>query len=51
MINLGEEPFTIKRGARVAQMVIAQHVTADFKVVDELDVTLRNDGGFGHTGL
>lgn len=51
MINLGEEPFAIKRGTRIAQMVIAQHVTADFKVVDELDVTLRNDGGFGHTGL
>ena len=51
VINLGQESFIIKRGLRIAQMVIAQYVTASFKVVDELDVTLRNHGGFGHTGL
>ena len=51
VINLSREPFVIKRGLRIAQMVIAQYVTASFKVVDELDVTLRNKGGFGHTGL
>lgn len=51
MINLGEEAFVIKRGLRIAQMIISQYVTADFKIVDELDVTLRNHGGFGHTGL
>ncbi len=50
MINLGEEAFVIKRGLRIAQMIISQYVTADFKIVDELDVTLRNHGGFGHTG-
>lgn len=51
MINLGEEAFVIKRGLRIAQMIISQYVTADFKIVEELDVTLRNKGGFGHTGL
>lgn len=50
MVNLGEEPFVIKRGLRIAQMIISQYVTANFKVVGELDVTLRNCGGFGHTG-
>ena len=51
MINLGEKAFLIKRGLRIAQMIISQYVTADFKIVDELDVTLRNTGGFGHTGV
>jgi dUTP pyrophosphatase len=51
LINLGEEPFRITRGMRIAQMVVAQYVTASFKVTQELDVTLRNAGGFGHTGL
>lgn len=51
LINLGEEPFLVKRGLRIAQMVISQYVPAHFKVVEELDVTLRNEGGFGHTGF
>ena len=51
VINLGKEIFVVKRGLRIAQMIVAQYVTASFKIVDELDVTLRNKGGFGHTGL
>ncbi len=51
VINLGQEPFRITRGLKIAQMVVAQYVPASFKVTQELDVTLRNDGGFGHTGL
>jgi len=51
MIHLGEEAFVIKRGLRIAQMIISQYVTANFKIVDELDVTLRNKEGFGHTGI
>ena len=51
MINLSEEAFVIKRGLRIAQMIISQYVTATFKIVDELDVTIRNHGGFGHTGV
>ncbi len=51
LINLGQDPFVIKRGLRIAQMIISQYVTASFKVVEELDVTIRNAGGFGHTGF
>ena len=51
VINLGQESFRITRGLRIAQMIVAQYVPATFKVIQELDVTLRNAGGFGHTGL
>jgi dUTP pyrophosphatase len=50
VINHGDEPFTIKRGERIAQMVIAPFVRAVLEEVDELDATLRGHGGFGHTG-
>ena len=49
--NLGTEPFTIERGMRIAQMVIARHETADIKIVDTLDDTERGEGGFGSTGI
>lgn len=51
LINLGQETFVVKRGLRIAQMVVAQYVPACFKIAQELDVTLRDDGGFGHTGV
>jgi len=51
LINLGDEPFAIKRGERIAQMVIAPTLKAEIKIVSELDVTIRNHGGFGHTGI
>ncbi len=51
MINFGPNPYIIKRGARIAQMVIKKVTQAEFKVVDELDKTVRNAGGFGHTGV
>ena len=50
LINLGEDPFTIKRGERVAQMVIAPVVQATIMQVDVLDDTGRGSGGFGSTG-
>jgi len=50
MINHGEEPVTIGPGERIAQLVIAAVERADFVVVDELNMTVRNGGGFGHTG-
>ena len=50
MINLGREAFTITRGMRIAQMVIAKVVKAELEVVDNLDETRRGAGGFGHTG-
>jgi len=50
MINHGKEPFTIRRGERVAQMVIKEVVRADIEVTEGLDETVRSHGGFGHTG-
>jgi len=50
LINLGQDAFVIKRGERIAQMVIAPVTRADLKVVAELDETKRGTGGFGSTG-
>lgn len=51
VINLGKEPFRITNGMRLAQMVIAEYVPVAPVIVDELDETVRGDGGFGHTGI
>lgn len=51
LINHGSDPFVIRRGARIAQMIIQQVHQADLRVVDQLDVTERNQGGFGSTGI
>jgi dUTP pyrophosphatase len=50
LANFGSEPFTIARGERIAQMVIAPVVQPAFVVKDELDETVRGSGGFGSTG-
>jgi dUTP pyrophosphatase len=50
LINLGPQPYTIHRGDRVAQLVVAAVQRADLQVVTELDKTGRQAGGFGHTG-
>ncbi|WP_293450808.1 dUTP diphosphatase [Planktotalea sp.] len=50
VMNAGTEPFTISHGARIAQMVVAPVVRADFELVEDLSETLRSDGGFGSTG-
>ena len=50
MINLGAEPFVIRRGERIAQMVVAPVVQVALVLADELDATTRNAGGFGSTG-
>jgi dUTP pyrophosphatase len=50
MINHGKEPFRIKRGDRIAQMVIKEVIKAEIDVKTELDETVRSGGGFGHTG-
>lgn len=50
LINHGEEPFVIKRGERIAQMVVAAAPQAKLDVVTELDATARGAGGFGSTG-
>jgi len=51
LINLGQEPYIIKRGDRIAQLVLAPVVQATFQGVVALDETERNTGGFGHTGV
>ncbi|MBU1168281.1 MAG: dUTP diphosphatase [Proteobacteria bacterium] len=51
VINLGDHEYTFKRGDRVAQMVISPVIQARIDVVDTLDDTERNSGGFGHTGI
>lgn len=49
-INLGHEPIVIKRGERVAQMVIQRVIKGRWREVDELAPSKRQEGGFGHTG-
>ncbi len=49
MINLGSEPFTVRRGDRIAQMVVAPVAQARFETVDGLSPTKRGSGGFGST--
>jgi dUTP pyrophosphatase len=51
LINWGTEPFTIRRGDRIAQMVISRIFRADLLETDDLDETGRGSGGFGHTGM
>lgn len=50
LANMGNAPFTIERGMRIAQMVIAKHATVEWEVAEELDETERGEGGFGSTG-
>jgi dUTP pyrophosphatase len=50
MINHGAEPFAVRRGERIAQLVPAAVTQAGFDEVDELDATDRGHGGFGSTG-
>lgn len=50
MINLGAETFSIRRGDRVAQLIIAPVTRGSWVEVSELDETARGDGGFGSTG-
>ena len=51
MINLSDKPYTIEKGKKIGQMVFAKVEEAAFEEVEELDVTTRNDKGFGSTGL
>jgi dUTP pyrophosphatase len=51
LINHGAEPFTVTRGMRVAQLVIAAVMQARIRVVSQLSPTARGAGGFGSTGI
>jgi dUTP pyrophosphatase len=51
LINLGEEDFNIRRGDRIAQLVIQKIFFPIFKIVKDLNKTKRGKGGFGHSGI
>ena len=50
LVNLGQEPVTIERGMRIAQLVVARYETVDWNEGDTLEPTARGTGGFGSTG-
>lgn len=51
LIHLGDEPFTIQDGERIAQMVVARHEKVEWESADELTDTERGAGGYGHSGM
>lgn len=51
LINLSKEAFVLQNGDRIAQMVVAKYETVSWQIVENLSDTMRNSGGFGHTGL
>jgi len=51
MVNLGSEPFVVRRGERIAQMIVAPVTRAELCAVDSLSDSRRGAGGFGHTGV
>ncbi|HTD38769.1 MAG TPA: dUTP diphosphatase [Candidatus Limnocylindrales bacterium] len=50
LVNLGREPYTVRRGERIAQLVVAPVVRAAFREVEALGASARGEGGFGSTG-
>ncbi|WP_299620075.1 dUTP diphosphatase [Pelagibius sp.] len=50
LINLGQEPYTITRGSRIAQMVVARHARVAWSAREDLEDSRRGAGGFGSTG-
>ena len=51
LLNMGNKHFTVKRGMRIAQMVIVPAVQAGVRLVQDLPPTERGEGGFGHSGV
>jgi dUTP pyrophosphatase len=51
LTNFGKEPFTIRRGDRIAQLVVHRYVRVAWEEVDRLAETGRGEGGFGHSGV
>lgn len=50
LVNLSQEPFVIRDGERIAQMIVARYEQAQWLPVDSLEDTERGEGGFGHSG-
>jgi dUTP diphosphatase len=51
LINLGSEPFTVQRGDRIAQLIVAPVTRAELREADNLSTSRRGAGGFGHTDV
>lgn len=51
MTNFGKQPFVVRRGDRIAQMIVQRYARVEWVEVESLDETARGGGGFGHTGL
>ena len=51
LVNFSNEPFIVKDGERIAQMIVAKHEQVSFEPTETLDETERGAGGYGHTGL
>jgi dUTP pyrophosphatase len=51
LINWGDQPFTVRRGERIAQMVVAPVMRVQWEETDRLPESARGEGGFGHTGV
>jgi dUTP pyrophosphatase len=51
LANLGQEPFTVARGMRIAQMVVAKYARVEWQEISALPETARGAGGFGSTGV
>ena len=51
LVNLGEEPFVVNDGERIAQLIVARYEQVTLVPADSLDITERGEGGYGHTGV
>ena len=51
LVNFSNEPFIVKDGERIAQMIVAKHEQVSFELTETLDETERGAGGYGHNGL
>ena len=51
LVNLGQEPYTIQDGDRIAQMILTRYEQAEFRLAEEINETERGAGGFGSTGV
>lgn len=51
LTNFGKEPFIVKQGDRIAQMIVQRHTRVQWEQVDQVNTTTRGAGGFGHTGI
>lgn len=51
LINFGKKSYTVRRGDRIAQMVVQPVYRVTIKLVEEISTSIRGEGGFGHTGL